>query len=142
MIVVDASIAVKWFIPEPGEEAAGKLLGGHDQLLAPSLIRMEVSGAIIRRFRAGELSEQRAREGTAAWEVMLSHRVIRLIPETEIFDEAVQMAFLARHTLADCLYLATAKRLQAPVITADKSMRERGLRVYPNITFLSGAERN
>jgi predicted nucleic acid-binding protein len=142
MIVVDASVAVKWFIPEAGEEAAAKLLGGKNRLIAPALIRLEVTGAIIRRYREGHLSEKKAREATQAWEAMLEHRVVRLVPDAGLFDAAVQMAFLARHTLADCLYLAIAKQLAAPVITADKPMRDRGARAYKNITFLGEAEKH
>jgi predicted nucleic acid-binding protein len=140
MIVVDASVAVKWFIPEAGEEAAAKLLGGRKRLIAPALIRLEVTGAIIRRYREGHLSEKKAREGAQAWEAMLQHRVVRLVPDADLFDDAVHMAFLAKHTLADCLYLAVAKGLGAPVITADKPMRDRGTRAYNNITLLGGVE--
>lgn len=142
MIVVDASVAVKWFLPEAHEEAAAKLLSGKERLVAPALIRLEVTGAIIRRFREGHLSEKKAREATHAWEAMLEHRVIRLVPDAELVDVAVQMAFLARHTLADCLYLAVAKQLAVPVVTADKPMRERGARAYKNITFLGGADKH
>jgi len=142
MIVVDASVAVKWFVPEPGEEAAGKLLDGAERLLAPSLIRMEVSGAIIRRFREGDLTENRAREGTQAWDAMLERGVVSLLPDSEVFEDAVQMAFLARHTLADCLYLAVAKRVDAAVITADEPMQKRGIRVYGRITLLPGTGKN
>ena len=131
---------MKWFIPEAGEEAAAKLLVGKKRLIATNLIRLEVTGAIIRRFREGHLSEKKAREGTQAWEAMLQHRVVRLVPDAELFDDAVQMAFLAKHTLADCLYLAVAKGLGAPVITADKPMQDRGTRAYKNITLLGGVE--
>jgi predicted nucleic acid-binding protein len=139
MIVVDASVAVKWFIPEAGEEAAAQILNGKKRLVAPALIRLEVTGAIIRRYREGHLSEKKAREGTQAWEAMLEYRVVRLVPDAELFADAVQMAFLAKHTLADCLYLAAAKRLAAPLITADGPMRERGARAYKNITLLGAA---
>ncbi len=142
MLVVDASVAVKWFIPEAGEEAAAKLLGGKPRLVAPALIRLEVSGAIIRRYREGHVSEKRAREGTQAWEAMLERRVVHLVSDAELYDEAVQMAFLAKHALADCMYLVAAKRLGAPVITADKPMRDRGSRAYKNITFLGDAEKH
>jgi predicted nucleic acid-binding protein len=138
MIVVDASVAVKWFIPEPGEEAAAQLLDGKTGLIAPALIRLEVTAAIIRRYREGHLPEKKAREGAFAWEAMLEHRLVRLVPDAELFSEAVQMAFLARHTLADCLYLATAKKFALPVITADKPMQERGARAYDNIVLLAG----
>jgi len=140
MIVVDASVAVKWFIPEAGEEDAAQLLGGKKHLIAPALIRLEVTGAIIRRYREGHVSEKRAREATQAWEAMLRNRVVRLVPDAELFEDAVQMAFLAKHTLSDCLYLAAAKQLAAPVITADVPMRDRGTRAYKNITFLGGFE--
>jgi predicted nucleic acid-binding protein len=142
MIVVDASVAVKWFIPEAGEEAAAQLLNSKKRLVAPALVRLEVTGAILRRYREGHLSEKKAREATGAWEAMLEHRVVRLIPDGELFDDAVQMAFLAKHTLADCLYLAAAKRLAAPVITADGPMRDRGIRAYKDITLLGGAEKH
>lgn len=142
MIVVDASVAVKWFMPEAGEEAAAKLLGGKQRLIAPALIRLEVSGAIIRRHREGHVSEKKAREGVQAWKAMLEHRVIHLVNDAELFDDAVQMAFLAKHALADCLYLVVAKQLAATVITADKAMRDRGTRAYKNITMLGGVENN
>jgi hypothetical protein len=35
-ITVDASVAVKWFIDEPGTDKAIRLLEGDDQLIAPA----------------------------------------------------------------------------------------------------------
>ena len=84
------------------------------------------------------MTEKKAREGAFAWEAMLEHRVVRLVPDAELFPEAVQMAFAARHTLADCLYLAMAKKLVLPVITADRPMHERGTRAGENIVLLEG----
>ena len=142
MMVVDASGAVKWFICEAGEDAAADILNGREHLLAPALIHMEVAGAIVRRFREGHLSEKLAREATQAWEIMLERRVIQLVPDSELIAESVQMAFLIRHTISDCLYLTLAKRLEACVITSDEPMFERGGRVYPKIKFLDGIKRN
>lgn len=72
---------------------------------------------------------------------MLQNRVVRLVPDAGLFEDAVQMAFLAKHTLGDCLYLAAAKQFAVPVITTDVAMRDRGARAYKNITFLGGAEK-
>lgn len=36
------------------------------------------------------------------------------------------------------LYLAMAKKLALPVITADRPMQERGARAYENIVLLTG----
>jgi predicted nucleic acid-binding protein len=38
MIVVDASVAAKWFLPETGSEEATQLLSGANKLIAPDLI--------------------------------------------------------------------------------------------------------
>jgi predicted nucleic acid-binding protein len=73
---------------------------------------------------------------------MLERRVVHLLSDAELYDDAVQMAFLAKHTLADCMYLEAARRLGAPVITADKPMRDRGLRAYKNIKLLGEAEKH
>ena len=43
MIVVDASVAVKWFYPEEREASAQRLIEGGERLLAPALIRVEVA---------------------------------------------------------------------------------------------------
>ena len=55
MTVVDASIAVKWFFPEPGTKAAQALLSGSQKLTAPALIRIEVTAALTRKARTGEI---------------------------------------------------------------------------------------
>jgi predicted nucleic acid-binding protein len=49
MIVVDASVIVKWFIPEAGTEPAKALLAEADELIAPELARIEVASALIRK---------------------------------------------------------------------------------------------
>ena len=51
MIVIDASVAAKWFLPEIGSDEAVKLQEGTAELIGPELIRMEVAGAITRRVR-------------------------------------------------------------------------------------------
>ena len=43
--VVDASVAVKWLVEEPGSAEARELLAGEDSLLAPDLLVPEVCNA-------------------------------------------------------------------------------------------------
>jgi len=62
MIVVDASIAAKWYLNELGSKEAAALLTSASVLIAPALVRIEVNGAILRRYREGLLSLERARE--------------------------------------------------------------------------------
>ena len=49
MIVVDASVAVKWFLVEAGSEAAPALLETESEIVGPDLLLIEVAGAIVRR---------------------------------------------------------------------------------------------
>ena len=50
MIVVDASLAVKWFLTEAGSDAASAVLAMRARsLAAPDLIIVEVAAALVRR---------------------------------------------------------------------------------------------
>ena len=49
--VVDASVAIKWFVPEIHAEAARRLLREGITLLAPDLIWAEVANALWRMRR-------------------------------------------------------------------------------------------
>lgn len=126
MRIVDASVAAKWFLPESGTVAAQKLLTGHHRLIAPALIRIEVAGAIVRAFRESRMSEAIARDCCQAWDQLLDDRIIQLIANDELYALAVKIAFEIRHTVQDCLYLAAGKAVKAPVLTADKTLAERG----------------
>jgi predicted nucleic acid-binding protein len=141
-IVVDASVAAKWFLNEPGSEAATKLLLGSRPMLAPALIRIEVSNAILRPYRQNRINLQGARASIAMWHKMLDEPVQQLIPDREIYATAIELAMRARHTVADCLYLAVAAESDADVITADEPMKKRGQLVHPKISLLEGCQHN
>jgi len=139
MIVVDASVAVKWLIPEAGEEAAKILLTDRRQLVAPSLIRIEVTAAVLRAFRENRLPEQRARGAISEWQKILDDGILHLLPDDELYASAVNIGFKSRHALQDCLYLAAAVAMEANLITADHSMYERGGKSVAGVTLLNGA---
>jgi predicted nucleic acid-binding protein len=138
MIVVDASVAVKWLIPEAGEDAAQRLLADRQHLLAPSLIRIEVAAALLRSFREGRLPEARAKGAISAWQQMLDDAIVHLVPDDELFAAAIDIGFASRHALQDCLYLAAARTTKAKLITADRNMFERGGKSVPGVMLLEG----
>jgi predicted nucleic acid-binding protein len=53
MLVVDASVAVKWFLVEPGDREALALLDGDEPLIAPELVVAEVVNAVWKRLVSG-----------------------------------------------------------------------------------------
>jgi predicted nucleic acid-binding protein len=146
MIVVDASVAAKWFLPEIGSAAAVELQEGPDQLIAPDLIRMEVAGSITRRMRVDKKEERLAADVAlsrcAKWFRLLDEATVSLIPEAELLQEAVKLSVEIKHTLQDCMYLAAARGLNARLVTADRPFHGRAVRFYKHIELLPGCETN
>jgi len=146
MIIVDASVVAKWFLPEKGSAAALALQEGPAQLVAPDLIRMEVAAAITRRVRAEKekdrLSPEDAIERCGKWFRRLDQGILVLIPEHEMLKMAVKLSADCKHSLQDCLYLAVARHLGAPLVTADEPFHRRIKSYYKKISLLEGCETN
>jgi predicted nucleic acid-binding protein len=136
LIVVDASVAVKWFLPEPGEAAAQEVLAGGERLMAPALIRVEVAAGIARKARLGEIENRDATRAVKLWFRALRDGVVSLVADDTDVEEAAKLALLLRHPLQDCLYLALAVRLAAPLITADQEFAVRAGKRYQEIRKL------
>lgn len=101
MIIVDASVAAKWFLPEAGSDEAQRLLAGSEKLVAPSLIRIEVFGAITRKVRNRELTVKEARSACELWSRALSKGALSLIPDERHLQRAIELAWEIRHPLQD-----------------------------------------
>jgi predicted nucleic acid-binding protein len=142
MIVIDANVAAKWYMPERGTEAALALLSSPDQLYAPELIRLEVLAAITRRVRKDESTIEEARSMRHDWLRHLHEGAVSLIPESDLLQEATELSMSVRHTLQDCMYLAAARHLGAGLITADRPFWKRASPSYKRLTLLAGCEDN
>jgi predicted nucleic acid-binding protein len=142
MIVVDASVAAKWLLPEPGQAEADALLRDSSALLAPALIRQEVASAVTRRVRLGTMPPEEARERYRTWSGLLRDGALVLMPDEELLDQAVELSVHLKHSLPDCLYLAAAQRRRVPLITADRTFHDRAVASYPDIRLLPGCDRN
>jgi predicted nucleic acid-binding protein len=139
MIVVDASVAVKWLFPEKGEAAAHELLGSGEQLAGPSLIRVEVAAAVARKARLGEIDREDAEAALDLWLRTIRDRVIVLLPDEPHLARALVLSIALAHPLQDCLYLALAERLNAPLITADRRFAERAAASDARVRLLETA---
>jgi predicted nucleic acid-binding protein len=141
MIVVDASIAAKWYLNEPGSEEAAAILTSDSVLLAPALIRIEVNGAIIRRYREGKLSLERAREACELWEADLAGGALRLVTDETLIAPARALAFQIRHAIQDCLYLAVSVDLgRVRLVTADPTFHTRAAKKFPFVDLKAASQ--
>ena len=117
-IVVDASVAVKWILPEPGSSAAAALREQDPDLTAPSLVAAEIGNALWKAVQRGGVTRTEALEGFDAALIWLQS----LIPMEELRARALTLAIELRHPIYDCFYLALAERENAPLVTADAAM--------------------
>jgi predicted nucleic acid-binding protein len=113
-LVVDASVALKWVLAEPGQDAADALLD--EDLIAPSLWLLEAANALWRRSLRGELSAGEAEERLSE----LFNAPVTSIPIEDDLSMAAALAQRLGHPVYDCLYLALAVREQTQVVTADR----------------------
>jgi len=117
--VVDASVVIKWVLPETGRRASLALLdayeAGETDLLAPRLLREEVASAISRRCRLQHISPRQAR---AALE-FLEPRMPLLIDSADLASEAFEVSANSHLSLWDGLYLVLAMRRRCELVTAD-----------------------
>lgn len=115
-VVVDASVAVKWYVPERDHEAARAVrdgyLDGEYDLLAPELFPFEVVNAL--RY-SGHYEGDRL---TEAAESLADHGV-----ELVAFDRLGPVATVADDLdvpIYDASYLALAATADCPLYTADE----------------------
>ncbi len=140
MIVIDASIAAKWYLNEPGSDEAAALLTSTSILIAPALVRIEVNGAILRRYREGLLSLERAKEACDLWDTDLAGGLLRLVPDEALVFPARAIAFQIRHAIQDCLYLAAAVETgSTSLVTADPTFHARAVTVFPFVDLQATA---
>ena len=124
MLVVDASVAVKWFIVEPGRPEARRLLDGGDSLIAPELIVAEVVTVVWKRLMAEAIDHTQASDVPRE----LPRLFAELCPFATLAERALAIATKLRLPAYDCFYLALAETKDAklgagksehPIIGAD-----------------------
>ena len=136
MIVVDASVAVKWLLPEAGAESAQRLLDSGDGLMGPALIRVEVAAAIARKSRFGEVDRRDAAAAAELWFQSIADGLIALSPDDVDLPRGFRLALELGHPVQDCLYLALAERLGAELFTADRKFVARAGPSHPAVRAL------
>lgn len=125
MIVVDANVALKWFLPEEYIAEAFQLLRCGRKLVAPGIMREEVVSGLVRRVRREELSSKEAEECVRQWVSEVRAETVYLFDDDELLVEASALGFELKHPLFDCIYLALANRLDVPLVSADRTLLQR-----------------
>jgi predicted nucleic acid-binding protein len=119
--VVDAGIAIKWYIPEIHEREAKRFLDPAYTLHVPDLFFPEFGNILWKKARLLKVPEITAEEGRA---------IVGLVSSVSLTVHLMAPLLMAAYDLAlgrnratvyDCCYLALASALGCRVVTADRS---------------------
>ena len=124
-LIVDASVAVKWFFSEPDSQRANDLRDGEFDFIAPELIIAEIGNAAWKKLSRNEID--------AAGAVFVVRRpplvFDSLVSMIDLAEAAMQLSAALLHPIYDCFYLALAERERAPFVSADARLLEAAKRV-------------
>jgi predicted nucleic acid-binding protein len=126
VIVIDASVALKWIVAEVDTDVALALRS--ERVSAPDLLA-ECANALWKKVRRKELSTQEASLAAR----LLQRADIELEPMRDLIEPATRLAVALDHPAYDCLYLALAEVNESEFVTADETfcrkVRAAGLNV-------------
>ena len=117
--VIDASVAAKWLAPEPDTPLAEALLA--DDLIAPDLLYAEVANILWKKQLRGEMDAATTQIG-ARWLLQVP---LQVHDSASLLADVLALALQLQHPAYDCFYLALARRVDAPLVTADRRLHAR-----------------
>jgi predicted nucleic acid-binding protein len=136
-VVVDSSVAIKWFVVEPSSVEAHRLLEvyqtGTLTLLAPDLLYAEVGNIVRKKHRFQGLAAEDAREILAAFRLV----TFVVTSSAALLEEAYRLAVTHQRTVYDALYLALSLREQCPWVTADERVVNALAATVPHIMWVA-----
>lgn len=114
--VVDASVVIKWLVPEEGSEQAAAVM--QLPLVAPELLVVECVNVLWRKAVRGSIGVEDALERAQ----LLQAAGVALEPMQPLATETLALSLRLNHSAYDCAYLALAQRLDGVLLTADQKL--------------------
>lgn len=135
--VMDASVALKWVLPEAMSDNARRLRDDFQnrihELLAPDVFPVELAHALTRAERKKIIPVGYAKGFLA--DIMQTPPALRsYLP---LLSKATDISSRTRQGVYDCLYVALADREQCGLLTADERLVSTLQKQFPFVVSLS-----
>jgi predicted nucleic acid-binding protein len=116
-LVIDASVAIKWFVEEETSALAASLLKESELLHAPDFLFVELANIAWKKVLRGDIGIEHAQLIAAR-----AHEPFAaLYPAAALHERALEIAIELQHPVYDCVYLACAEAVEdGCLITADR----------------------
>lgn len=136
-VVVDSSIAIKWFVTEPYSTEAHHILtayrDGTITFLAPDLLYAEFGNILWKKCRIQGMSNSDANEILNTFAAIS----MTITSSESLLNDAFLLAMTHQRTVYDSLYMALSAREQCPFITADERFFNAVGSVFPTIVWIA-----
>lgn len=121
VFVVDASLVIKWFVPEIHTKAARRWLEASHDYVAPDLLFSEIGNVVWKKVRRSELTENEGRRLVTD----LAEVPVETVNTRSLLEDALAVALTTGITVYDAMYLTLAVRLQTAVVTGDDRLADK-----------------
>ncbi len=124
MIIIDASVAIKWFLgEEKNKKEALYLLRNHlskkEEIIVPDLLFYEVANAFVTKVGVPLFVVTRSIKKIFRYDLHLYS------PSLKEVYESTKLAHKYKTTVYDMIYAVVAKNNKAMLVTADERFREK-----------------
>jgi predicted nucleic acid-binding protein len=139
MIVVDASVAVKWYFLEQNSDAAIALFKLHARRISiPDIFGVEVLSTLVREANSAKAKSAAIQQQIMRFQQLLETSALALVYTTPAqLKDATDIAIALGHPLKDCIYLNLARDLNCSLITCDARFAVRAKTIWPAVQLLA-----
>lgn len=136
-LVVDSSVAIKWFVDETYSGDARRILEGYENgslsFCAPDLLNAEFGNIVWKKQTFQGMSPADAKAILAEFRKLQIH----FTPSANLLDDAYKLAVKHKITAYDALYLALGLRKNCLIVTADEKLVNAIGEFFPNLICLA-----
>lgn len=120
-LVVDASVALKWYVTEADSDLADEILRRPINIHAPELLKADLANGLWKNRRKNLIGDEQSRLAIA--------NVARAVSNWHACDrflaEALRLGVTMNHPIYDFIYLGLARELNVPCVTADRRLLDK-----------------